>query len=347
MITATAKDKATVLVTGGAGYIGSHACVVLVQAGFEVLVLDNLSNSRVDVIDRIERICGKRPVFIEGDIRDDSLLAQVLGGHRIDAVMHFAGLKAVGESVEQPLAYYDNNVVGTHVLLATMREKGVRTMVFSSSATVYDPAEPMPLRESAARRASNPYGRTKLVLEDMIEDVHAAAPGTAFARLRYFNPVGAHESGLLGESPSGIPNNLMPYVCQVAAGARQKLSVFGGDYPTVDGTGVRDFIHVMDLVDGHVVALRHCLAHRGLLTVNLGTGQGTSVLQLVRTFEAVNDCRVPHEVVGRRAGDVAESWADTRRARELLGWSAKRGLEEMCRDSWRWQSGLAARGEVA
>ena len=331
-------DKATtILVTGGTGYIGSHACVVLTQAGFEVLVLDNLSNSTAGVIDRIERICGKRPALVVGDIRDDRLLMQVFDEYRVDAVMHFAGLKAVGESVEQPLRYYDNNVVGTHVLLAMMREKGVRTMVFSSSATVYSPVEPMPLRESAARCASNPYGRTKLMLEDMIEDVHAADPDVGFARLRYFNPVGAHESGLIGESPQGIPNNLMPYVCQVAEGARQKLSVFGDDYPTVDGTGVRDYIHVMDLVDGHVAALRHCLANRGMLTLNLGTGRGTSVLQLIATFESVNGCVVPHEVVGRRVGDVAESWADARLAHEILGWSATRGLEQMCRDSWRWQ----------
>ncbi|KGM52940.1 UDP-galactose-4-epimerase [Lysobacter concretionis Ko07 = DSM 16239] len=326
-----------ILVTGGTGYIGSHACVALTQAGFEVLVLDNLSNSTAGVIDRIARICGRRPAFIEGDIRNESLLAQVLGGYRVDAIMHFAGLKAVGESVEQPLQYYDNNVVGTHSLLKAMREKRVRAMVFSSSATVYSPTEPMPLSECAARRASNPYGRTKLVLEDMIEDVYAADPDTSFARLRYFNPVGAHESGLIGENPKGFPNNLMPYVCQVAAGVREKLSVFGGDYPTVDGTGVRDFIHVMDLVEGHVVALRHCLASRGLLTVNLGTGQGTSVLQLVHAFESANGCVVPHELVGRRDGDVAESWADTRLAREVLGWRTKRGIEEMCRDSWRWQ----------
>lgn len=331
------SGKTMVLVTGGAGYVGSHACVALIQAGFEVLVLDNLSNSTVAVMDRVARICGMRPAFIEGDIRDGALLRRVLGEYRVDAVIHFAGLKAVGESVEQPLHYYGNNVVGTHSLLEAMRRKRVRTMIFSSSATVYSPSEPMPLSERAARRASNPYGRTKLVVEDMIEDAYAADRDVSFARLRYFNPVGAHESGLIGENPRGFPSNLMPYVCQVAAGVRQKLSVFGGDYPTIDGTGVRDFIHVMDLVEGHVVALRHCLANRGLLTVNLGTGQGTSVLQLVHAFESANDCVVRHELAGRRAGDVAESWADTRLAREILGWRAKRGIEEMCRDSWRWQ----------
>ena len=326
-----------ILITGGTGYIGSHACVALVEAGFDVLLLDNLANSEASVLDRLETICGKRPRFVQGDIRDGALLSRVFGEFRIDAVMHFAGLKSVGESVASPLDYYDNNVVGTHVLLDRMRASGVGTMVFSSSATVYGPSEPLPLRESSGRRASSPYGRTKLMLEDIIEDVYAADPQTSFARLRYFNPVGAHESGLIGENPRGVPNNLMPYVCQVAVRERERLHVFGGDYPTVDGTGVRDFIHVMDLVEGHVAALEHCLANRGMLTVNLGTGRGTSVLQLIRAFELTNGCSVPFEIVARRDGDVAESWADTSLAKDLLGWSAARDLDDMCKDSWRWQ----------
>ena len=326
-----------ILITGGTGYIGSHACVALVEAGFDVLLLDNLANSEASVVDRLETICGKRPGFVDGDIRDGGLLSRVFRDFQIDAVMHFAGLKSVGESVANPLDYYDNNVVGTHVLLDRMRASGVNTMVFSSSATVYGPSEPLPLLESSARCASSPYGRTKLMLEDIIEDVHAADPRTSFARLRYFNPVGAHDSGLIGEHPRGVPNNLMPYLCQVAGGQRQTLHVFGGDYPTVDGTGVRDFIHVMDLVEGHVAALEYCLANRGLLTVNLGTGRGTSVLQLIRAFESSNDCSVPYDVVARRQGDVAESWADTSLATQLLGWSASRSLDDMCRDSWRWQ----------
>jgi UDP-glucose 4-epimerase len=326
-----------ILITGGTGYIGSHACVALLDAGHEVVVLDNLCNSSRLAVDRIARICGRAPAFVEGDVRDPALLDRVFADKSVSAVMHFAGLKAVGESVEQPLAYYDNNVRGTLELLAAMRRAGVRTIVFSSSATVYGDPASVPIREDFPRSATNPYGRSKLMIEDVLEDVHRAEPGWNVARLRYFNPVGAHASGLIGEDPRGIPNNLMPFVAQVAVGRRERLSIFGDDYATPDGTGVRDYIHVVDLADGHVAALDWLRREGGLLTVNLGTGRGYSVLDMVRAFEQASGRPVPHQVVARRPGDIAACWADPSLAREMLGWEAKRGIEAMCADTWRWQ----------
>ncbi len=329
----------TVLVTGGAGYIGTHACVVLMAAGYEVVVLDNLSNSSSRAIDRVQGIAAKAPVFVQGDIRDRACLNQVFADHAITAVMHFAGLKAVGESVARPLDYYDNNVTGTLVLVAAMEQAGVRSLVFSSSATVYGDPASVPIPEDFPRSATNPYGRSKLMVEDILADWTVASPTWSIARLRYFNPVGAHPSGLIGEDPQGVPNNLMPFVAQVAVGRRDKLSVFGGDYPTVDGTGVRDYIHVMDLVEGHVAALDYIGRHCGLHSINLGTGNGVSVLQMVRAFEHASGRAVPLEIVERRAGDIAECWADSALASELLGWKASRSLQQMCEDAWRWQEG--------
>jgi UDP-glucose 4-epimerase len=328
----------TVLITGGAGYIGSHACVVLLEAGFEVVVLDNLSNSHPEVFNRVERIAGRRPEFIEGDIRDHRLLQEAFASHDIGSVMHFAGLKSVGESVSKPLEYYQNNVGGTLTLLEAMEEAGVRNMVFSSSATVYGDPESVPISEDFACSATNPYGRSKLILEEILADWQLANPGWSTACLRYFNPVGAHVSGLIGEDPQGIPNNLMPYVAQVAVGRREKLAVFGGDYPTPDGTGVRDYIHVMDLVEGHLAALRFVGGRTGLLTVNLGTGNGASVLEIVSAYEQASAKSVPYEITARRAGDIAECWADTALAVSTLDWRATRSLLQMCEDSWRWQS---------
>ncbi|AQA16885.1 UDP-glucose 4-epimerase GalE [Halioglobus japonicus] len=328
----------TVLVTGGAGYIGSHACVSLVEAGFTVVVLDNLCNSSREAVARVEQITGADIPAIEGDIRDAQCLADVFASHRIDAVMHFAGLKAVGESVEKPLEYYDNNVNGTLVLLGAMEQAGVTRMIFSSSATVYGDPASMPIREDFPTSATNPYGRSKLMVEEILGDWAVARPNWSIGRLRYFNPVGAHASGRIGEDPSGIPNNLMPFVAQVAVGRREKLAVFGDDYPTPDGTGVRDYIHVVDLAEGHVAALNYVLEKPGLLTVNLGTGNGSSVLDMVRAFEAASGKPVPYEIVARRAGDIAECWADPALAEELLGWKASRTLEDMCADTWRWQS---------
>jgi UDP-glucose 4-epimerase len=327
-----------ILLTGGAGYIGSHACVALLNEGHEVAVLDNLSNSSPVALERVARICAKAPAFVEGDVRDPALLDRVFADFPISAVMHFAGLKAVGESVEKPLEYYDNNVRGTLELLAAMRRADVRTIVFSSSATVYGDPASVPIREDFPRSATNPYGRSKLMIEDILGDLDRAEPGWAIARLRYFNPVGAHETGLIGEDPQGIPNNLMPFVAQVAIGRRERLSVFGNDYPTPDGTGVRDYIHVMDLAEGHVAALDWLRREGGMLTVNLGTGQGYSVLDMVRAFEQASGRPVPYETVARRAGDIAACWADPSLARRLLGWEAKRGINGMCADAWRWQT---------
>jgi UDP-glucose 4-epimerase len=327
-----------ILLTGGAGYIGSHACVALLDAGHKVVVLDNLSNSSPTALDRVALICGKSPDFVEGDVRDPELLDRLFAERPIRAVMHFAGLKAVGESVEKPLEYYDNNVRGTLELLAAMRRAGVRTIVFSSSATVYGDPASVPIREDFPRSATNPYGRSKLMIEDILADLHRAEPGWNIARLRYFNPVGAHETGLIGEDPQGIPNNLMPFVAQVAIGRRERLAVFGNDYPTPDGTGVRDYIHVMDLAEGHVAALDWLRREGGMLTVNLGTGQGYSVLDMVRAFERASGRAVPYEIVGRRPGDIAACWADPSLARRLLGWEAKRGIDAMCTDAWRWQT---------
>lgn len=327
-----------ILVTGGAGYIGSHTTLQLLQAGLNPVVLDNFCNSKPAVLERIARLAGRAPTLVQGDIRDAQLLARVLRDHAIDAVIHFAGLKAVGESVAQPLAYYDNNVYGTQVLLTAMREAGVRTLVFSSSATVYAESTVMPLREDAALAPSNPYGRTKLMVEQMLADVVASEPGWYMTALRYFNPVGAHDSGLMGEDPQGVPNNLMPFIAQVAVGRRAALQVFGNDYPTVDGTGVRDYIHVMDLAEGHLAALRHGHGHAGLHTYNLGAGHGHSVLQMLAAFSQACGRELPHTVAPRRAGDLAAYWADPTKAAAELGWRVTRGLDQMCADTWRWQS---------
>jgi UDP-glucose 4-epimerase len=327
----------TILVTGGSGYIGSHTCVALGAAGRDILILDNLCNSKPEVIDRLKRLCGKRPAFIRGDLRDAALLDKLFAEHRIEAVIHFAGLKAVGESVARPLAYYDNNVRGTLELLAAMGRAKVKTLVFSSSATVYGDPASVPIREDFPRSATNPYGRSKLMIEDILADLHRAEPDWRIALLRYFNPVGAHASGLIGEDPQGIPNNLLPYVAQVAAGKREYLSVWGDDYPTPDGTGVRDYIHVCDLAEGHIAALDYLAREGGLLTVNLGTGRGHSVLEMVAAFERASGRPVPYRIAPRRPGDIAQCWADPALAQKLLGWSAKRDLDCMCADAWRWQ----------
>ncbi len=327
-----------ILVTGGTGYIGSHTVVELMQVGFEVLIVDNFCNSKASVLERIERIVGRRPGFVEADVRDQDAMRALFSGHRIDAVIHFAGLKAVGESVAQPLRYYDNNINGSLVLFETMAEAGVKTLVFSSSATVYGDPHAVPICEDFPLSATNPYGRSKLIVEQILGDVAHADASWHIALLRYFNPVGAHESGLIGEDPNGIPNNLMPYITKVAVGTLAELSVFGSDYPTPDGTGVRDYIHVVDLARGHLAALKALSVSAGVLTVNLGTGQGYSVLDVVREFEAASGKKVPYRIVGRRPGDIAACYADPSLAKNLLGWQAQYGLKDMCRDSWRWQS---------
>ncbi|HYP82094.1 UDP-glucose 4-epimerase GalE [Variovorax sp.] len=332
--------KNYVLVTGGAGYIGSHTCVALAAAGYTPLILDNLCNSSAKVLDRLATISGAAPRLIEGDVRDRALLDRVFAQEPVQAVIHFAGLKAVGDSVVDPLLYYDNNVNGSLVLAAAMRAAGVRTLIFSSSATVYGEPDESPIPESAPTRPANPYGRSKLMVEECLGDLYRSEPGWRIALLRYFNPVGAHESGLIGEHPQGKPNNLMPFVSQVAVGTRPELVVHGGDYPTPDGTGVRDYVHVMDLAEGHVAALRHALAQpQALLTVNLGTGRGCSVLEVVQAFERASGRPVPRTIGPRRPGDVPAYWGDPAAAAEVLGWQARRTLDQMCADSWRWQSG--------
>jgi UDP-glucose 4-epimerase len=325
------------LVTGGTGYIGSHMVVELMAAGHDVVVIDNFSNSKRSVLDRIERIAGRRPGFERVDIRDRPALRKVFSANRVDAVAHFAGLKAVGESVEKPLEYYDSNVSGSLALVECMIASGVRTIVFSSSATVYGQPETVPVREDFPLSATSPYGRSKLMIEDILRDVAAADPGWRVALLRYFNPVGAHSSGLIGEDPSGIPNNLMPYVAQVAVGKLKELPVYGNDYPTADGTGVRDYIHVVDLARGHLAALDALRRAPGVLTVNLGTGRGYSVLEMVRAFTAACGKPVPYRIVERRPGDTAQCFADPSLAKKLLGWQAQLGIEAMCADTWRWQ----------
>ena len=326
-----------ILLTGGTGYIGSHTCVRLIESGLKPILLDNLSNSKLAVLDRIEQVTGTRPDFVRADLRDRERLDEALRRARVDAVIHFAGLKAVGESVQAPLAYYDNNVHGSRVLLSALHEAGVRSIVFSSSATVYGEARALPIAEDAPIGAANPYGRTKLVVEDMMRDLAAAHPDWSVTLLRYFNPVGAHPSGLMGEDPQGIPNNLMPYIAQVAVGRRERLTVFGDDYPTPDGTGVRDYIHVADLAEGHEAALRGCHGRPGVRVYNLGTGRGHSVLEAVRAFEQASGREVPFVVAPRRPGDVASCWADPSLAARELGWRAQRSLEQMCADVWRWQ----------
>ena len=328
-----------ILVTGGAGYIGSHTVVQLIAAGHDLLILDNFSNSSPKVLDRIFAISGSRPQVIEGDIRDPVLLKRIFSEYPIDAVIHFAGLKAVGESVAQPFRYFDNNVVGSLRLFEAMAEANVKTLVFSSSATVYGDPHAVPICESFPLQATNPYGRTKLHIEEMLRDISRADPAWRIALLRYFNPVGAHPSGLIGEDPQGIPNNLMPYVAQVAVGRRAELGVFGNDYPTSDGTGVRDYIHVVDLARGHLAALDALEKAEALITVNLGTGRGYSVLDVVSAFERASGKPVPYQILPRRAGDVASCFADPALALETLGWKAEFDLDDMCRDSWRWQEG--------
>ena len=327
-----------ILVCGGTGYIGSHTCVVLAERGHELVVADNFSNSSPRVLERLQAITGAPPAFRQVDLRDRAATRDLLAGGGFDAVVHFAALKAVGESCERPLDYFDNNISGTVHLLQAMQEAGVRRLVFSSSATVYGDPDGVPVREDAPLRATNPYGRTKLVVEQLIGDLCASDPAFRAGILRYFNPVGAHASGLIGEDPSGIPNNLMPYICQTAVGRREKLSVFGGDWPTVDGTGVRDYIHVVDLARAHADAIDALERSGQGFTVNLGTGQGVSVLQLVQAFERASGRAVPYEIVARRAGDVAEVYADPALANRLLGWRAELDVDAMCRDAWRWQS---------
>ncbi len=327
-----------ILVTGGSGYIGSHTCIQMIEAGMTPIILDNLYNSKLLVLDRIEQVTGVRPAFYQGDIRDSEILQHIFAQHDIQGVIHFAGLKAVGESVEKPLMYYDNNVSGTLNLVREMDKAGVKSLIFSSSATVYGDPASVPIREDFPTSATNPYGRSKLMVEECLTDFHKANPDWSITLLRYFNPVGAHESGLLGEDPQGIPNNLLPFVAQVAVGRREKLGVFGDDYPTPDGTGVRDYIHVIDLADGHLAALNKVGQQAGLHIFNLGTGQGNSVLEMVAAFEKAAQRPIPYEIKPRRAGDIAECWADPAYAEQVLGWKATRSLETMVVDTWRWQS---------
>ncbi|TKF57016.1 UDP-glucose 4-epimerase GalE [Vibrio sp. F13] len=327
-----------ILVTGGTGYIGSHTCIQMIEAGITPIILDNLYNSKEMVLDRVKHVSGTKPVFYQGDIRDSAILQTIFSEHNIAGVIHFAGLKAVGESVEKPLMYYDNNVSGTLNLVSEMDKAGVKSIIFSSSATVYGDPASVPIREDFPTSATNPYGRSKLMVEECLTDFHKANPEWSITLLRYFNPVGAHESGLLGEDPQGIPNNLLPFVAQVAVGRRDRLGVFGNDYPTTDGTGVRDYIHVVDLADGHLAALNTVGSQQGLHVFNLGTGQGNSVLEMVAAFEQASQRAVPYQVLPRRAGDIAECWADPSYAEQVLGWKATRSLKTMVEDTWRWQS---------
>ncbi len=327
-----------VLVTGGAGYIGSHTCIALDEAGFDFVVFDNLCNSSTKSLNRVQKIINKKIKFIEGDIRSKEDMQKVFSTYEIDSVIHFAGLKAVGESVELPLKYYDNNINGTLVLLDVMQEYKCKKIVFSSSATVYGDPHTTPIKESFPLSCTNPYGRTKLFIEEILRDVYTADNDFKIVILRYFNPVGAHKSGTIGEDPNGIPNNLMPFIAQTAVGKREFLSVFGDDYNTPDGTGVRDYIHVVDLALGHVNSLQKIDALEDVLTVNLGTGNGYSVLEMVTAFERASGKKVSYKIAPRRAGDIAACFADPAYAKEVLGWSAKKELNEMCEDSWRWQS---------
>lgn len=328
---------AYVLLTGGAGYIGSHTALVLQQAGYQVLALDNLCNASAESLRRVASLTGQPVPLIQADIRDEQALRQVFSDYDISCVVHFAGLKAVGESTALPLKYYDYNVAGTVTLCRVMAEAGVRQLVFSSSATVYGAAAQVPINELSPRSATNPYGQSKLMIEYILQDLVASDASWRIALLRYFNPVGAHPSGLIGEDPNGIPNNLMPFISQVAVGKRAQLSVFGSDYPTVDGTGVRDYIHVMDLANGHLKAMEYLQQHSGVEAFNLGTGQGYSVLQMVEAFARHNEVAVPYQLVERRPGDVAVCYADPAKATRLLGWRAEKTLADMVQDSWRWQ----------
>ena len=327
-----------VLLTGGAGYIGSHTAVECLAAGHEAVVFDNLSNSSLTSLERVGQIAGRQVDFVQGDIRDRAALRALFARHAIDAVVHFAGLKAVGESVDKPLLYYDNNIAGSIALFEVMAESGVKSVVFSSSATVYGDPATVPITEDFPLSATNPYGRSKLFIEEMLRDIARADEGWNIALLRYFNPVGAHESGRIGEDPRDIPNNLMPYLLQVAIGRRPQLNIFGGDYPTRDGTCIRDFIHVVDLAEGHLAALNYLQGHSGAVAINLGTGRGVSVLEMCAAFERATNHKLPREIVGRRAGDVAECWSDPSLAEKLTGWKSKRDLLQMCRDAWNWQT---------
>jgi len=328
-----------VLITGGAGYIGSHTAVSFLEAGYDIVVVDNLVNSRPESLRRVKQITGRDFAFVQADLRDREALEKIFEEHSdIAAVMHFAGLKAVGESVQIPLEYYHNNLLGSIVLFQTMAKYGCKRLVFSSSATVYGPDNPVPYVEGMPNSATNPYGRTKLMIEEMLRDLWVADNEWSIALLRYFNPIGSHPSGLIGEDPQGIPNNLFPYIAQVAVGRREYLSVFGDDYETEDGTGVRDYIHVCDLADGHLLAMEYVTGHTGVEAINLGTGKGTSVLELLHGFEKACGKTLPYKVAPRRAGDIALNYADCTRAKELLGWEAKRSIEEMCADGWRFIS---------
>ena len=328
-----------VLVTGGAGYIGSHTCVELLQSGYEVVVIDNLCNSNPKSLERVQELTGKSLVFYKGDVRDEALLKKIFAEHEIGCVIHFAGLKAVGESVAMPWEYYDNNLNSTLVLTKVMKEVGMKNLIFSSSATVYTATNEMPLREtSTTGGCTNPYGWTKYMTEQILSGMAFADKDWSVCLLRYFNPIGAHISGRIGEDPRGIPNNLMPYITQVAVGRREKLSVFGNDYDTPDGTGVRDYIHVVDLAKGHVAAVKYTTENKGCEVFNLGTGTGYSVLDMVNTFREVNQVDVPYVITERRPGDIATCYADPAKSAEKLGWKAEKTLADMCRDSWRWQS---------
>jgi len=331
----------TVLVTGGCGYIGSHTVVALANAGYFPIILDNLSNSHSLIVDRLEEIIGRRPVFINGDVRNRPLLRQIFSEHAIEAVIHFAAFKSVAESTVQPLTYYANNVVGALNLMQAMSEAQVKTLVFSSSATVYGKILTIPYQEHHARFPINPYGRCKVITEDMLFDLHHSEPDWRIASLRYFNPVGAHSSGTIGEYPLGIPNNLMPILVQVALGRRPRLEIYGNDYPTHDGTCVRDYVHVMDIAEAHVATLNYLHQHPGLLILNLGTGQGKSVLEMVHTFTAATGCKIPYQFAERRTGDLPAYWADVSKAKQILGWKAKLSLHQMCEDAWRWQKTIS------
>ena len=327
-----------ILVTGGAGFIGSHTSVELLDAGYEIAVIDNLCNSKIESIDKVKKITGKDFKFYEEDLINRDAVEKIFQENDIEAVIHFAGLKAVGESVQIPLTYYHNNILSTLVLCEVMAKYGCKKLVFSSSATVYGNPHTVPIKEDFPLSTTNPYGSTKLMIENILQDLYISDNEWSIVLLRYFNPIGAHESGTIGENPSGIPNNLMPYISQTAVGKRECLSIFGNDYPTHDGTGVRDYIHVVDLAKGHVAAITYAKDHKGVETVNLGTGTGYSVLDLVNAFQSVNGVKVPYKIVERRPGDVAECFADPKKAFEVLGWKAEKTLADMCRDSWKWQS---------
>ena len=330
-----------ILLTGGAGFIGSHTAVEMTQSGHEVIIYDNLCNSDTSALDRLEKILGRRLPFEEGDIRDYDRMCEVLSKYKIEAVVHFAGLKAVGESCEKPLEYFDNNINGTLVLLRAMKSLGIKRIIFSSSATVYGMPQYLPLDEKHPLSVTNPYGRTKLQVEEILSDLCSSDPEWSAVCLRYFNPIGAHESGLIGENPRGIPNNLLPYVARVAAGQLKSLQVFGDDYDTPDGTGVRDYIHVVDLAKGHVLAAQYAFKHTGWIAINLGTGIGYSVLDIVKAYEKACGKPVPYKIVARRPGDVASNWADPKLAEELLGWQAHYTLQDMCEHSWNFQKNCA------